>query len=46
VFAVWAAWEQDAEKRRQLGVQQELDRRKAAAEEAEAQRREMQKSLR
>jgi len=38
--------EQEDEKRRQLGITQELDRRKAAAAEADARRLEMQNSLR
>ncbi|RMY81748.1 hypothetical protein D0861_08185 [Hortaea werneckii] len=40
------AWEEDAARRRQLGIQAELDRRKSEAEEAEARKQEMQNSLR
>ncbi|KAI7128101.1 hypothetical protein KC316_g18963 [Hortaea werneckii] len=42
---VWTAWEEDAAKRRQLGIQAELDRRRSEAEEAEARKQEMQNSL-
>ncbi|EMC94887.1 hypothetical protein BAUCODRAFT_73260 [Baudoinia panamericana UAMH 10762] len=43
---VWTVWEQEAAKQRQLGIQQELDRRKLAAAEAEATRQQMQSTLR
>lgn len=45
-LTVWTAWEEDAARRRQLGVQAELDRRRSEAEEAEARKQEMQNSLR
>ncbi|KAK4548299.1 assembly factor cbp4 [Oleoguttula mirabilis] len=43
---IWTVWEQEVEKKRQLGIQQELDRRKASTAEAETRRQEMQNSLR
>jgi hypothetical protein len=39
-------WEQQAAKKRQQGVQAELDRRKAAEAEAEARRQEIKNSIR
>lgn len=45
-MAVWTAWEEDAARRRQLGVQAELDRRKQEAEDAKKLKQEMQDSLR
>ncbi|KAK5129035.1 hypothetical protein LTR85_000368 [Meristemomyces frigidus] len=42
---IWTVWEQEVEKRRQLGITQELHRRKAAAAEAETRRQEMKSSL-
>ncbi|KAH9828111.1 Assembly factor cbp4 [Teratosphaeria destructans] len=42
---IWTVWEQEAEKRRQLGITQELDRRRAVAAEEAARKAEMQKSL-
>lgn len=46
VHAVWTAWEEDVSRRRQLGVQAELDRRRIEAQEAEARKQEMRNSLR
>ncbi|KAK5738163.1 Assembly factor cbp4 [Elasticomyces elasticus] len=43
---IWAVWEQDVERKKQLGVQQELDRRRDEAAEAEARKQEMRSSLR
>ncbi|KAK3713815.1 Assembly factor cbp4 [Vermiconidia calcicola] len=43
---IWVEWEQQAAKKRQEGVQAELDRRKAADAEAEARRQEIKNSLR
>ncbi|KAK4901175.1 Assembly factor cbp4 [Elasticomyces elasticus] len=43
---IWAVWEQDVERKKQLGIQQELDRRRDEAAEAEARKQEMRSSLR
>ena len=43
---VWAAMEEDDQKRRALGVQAELDRRRQAEAEAEARRQEIRGSIR
>ncbi|KAK3671479.1 Assembly factor cbp4 [Recurvomyces mirabilis] len=43
---VWTVWEEEAEKRRQLGITAELDRRRATAAEAEKLKEEMKNSLR
>ncbi|KXL42268.1 hypothetical protein M433DRAFT_140945 [Acidomyces richmondensis BFW] len=43
---IWTVWEEDVERRRRLGIEQELERRKAAAAAAESHKAEMQKTLR
>ncbi|KAK5129648.1 assembly factor cbp4 [Meristemomyces frigidus] len=43
---IWTAWEEDVERRRKEATQQELDRRKTEAAEADARKLEMQNSLR
>ena len=45
-FIVWTEWEHQAARNRELGVQAELDRRKAAEAEAEARRQEIRSSVR
>nr|POE79345.1 assembly factor cbp4 [Quercus suber] len=42
---IWTAWEEDGERRRKLGIQQELDRRKTSAAAEEARKKEMMDSL-
>lgn len=43
--AVWEVWEKEAEKNRQVGVQAELEKRKAAALAAEQRKLEIKSSL-